>query len=439
MNTRRFLLYTAFIISLLGLYNCAGLYTWSQLERGDDKNDAVIVSAGSNIWICEVDGEVLSGFRKVKLKPGHHEIGVVYRSTEVNGNLKTTHSGGIKHFVINGKKGDYYSIINIDKYSWNPILLSPPEKKDNPALTLVDAASQGNAEMVSEKLRNGADINQKVGHGTTALMISALKGHLKVVQYLLAKDADVNAKDDDGYTALMYAAWKGNIDIIKELISMGAEVNYKAPDGMTALSYASKEGHSKAVEILSYNANSDSKKQAIYGSIVDSRDGRTYKTVQIGGQTWMAENLAFKPSSGNYWAYYNDSANVAILGYLYDWETAKNVCPAGWHLPSDEEWTELLDYLGGDGILVDKLKESLSPFSWVSSKSVLKNETGFSALPGGLYFSDIDIFSGKGSYGLWWSATELSADYAWCRQLTGKADRTINNRRYGLSVRCLKD
>jgi uncharacterized protein (TIGR02145 family) len=62
----------------------------------------------------------------------------------------------------------------------------------------------------------------------------------------------------------------------------------------------------------------------------------------------MAENLAFKPTTGNYWAYDNNGSNVDKYGYLYDWQTACNVCPTGWHLPSDAEWTQLTDFMGGD-------------------------------------------------------------------------------------------
>jgi len=96
--------------------------------------------------------------------------------------------------------------------------------------------------------------------------------------------------------------------------------------------------------------------QSKTGTFTDARDNHAYKWVRIGDQVWMAENLAYKPSSGNYWAYNNDQNNIAIYGYLYDWKTACNVCPSGWHLPSDAEWTKLRDYLGGYETAGGKLK-----------------------------------------------------------------------------------
>ena len=83
-----------------------------------------------------------------------------------------------------------------------------------------------------------------------------------------------------------------------------------------------------------------------FGSLYDDRDGKTYKTVTIGNQIWMAENLAFRLGSGNFFIYNNDVNNVSKYGYLYDWATACKVCPTGWKLPSNEEFLEMTNLLG---------------------------------------------------------------------------------------------
>jgi len=116
------------------------------------------------------------------------------------------------------------------------------------------------------------------------------------------------------------------------------------------------------------------------GTFTDSRDGKTYKTVKIGTQTWTAENLAFKSNNGC-WAYDDEVANAAIYGYLYNWETAKAACPKGWHLPSVEEWTILVNYLGGDSIAGGKLK-AIGTTYWTAPNAGASNQSVFSALPG---------------------------------------------------------
>ncbi len=130
-----------------------------------------------------------------------------------------------------------------------------------------------------------------------------------------------------------------------------------------------------------------------FDSFTDSRDGQTYNTDKIGGQVWMAENLAYKPNDGNYWAYDNDDANVAVYGYLYDWETAMNACPEGWHLPSETEWSKLTNYLGED-VAGDKLKEPGSAH-WENPLALAVYQTMFAALPGGLRYSNGDFGSIK--------------------------------------------
>ncbi len=147
----------------------------------------------------------------------------------------------------------------------------------------------------------------------------------------------------------------------------------------------------------------------VTGTFTDSRDGKTYKTVVIGTQTWMAENLAYKTGSGC-WAYDNDQRNITTFGYLYSWEMAKNVCPTGWHLPNNVEWNTLKSYIGGipgtEDVSGGKLKET-DTIHWRSPNTGANNETGFTALPGGVRDPD-ETFSLIGYVGWWWTPTEVS-------------------------------
>ena len=146
----------------------------------------------------------------------------------------------------------------------------------------------------------------------------------------------------------------------------------------------------------------------------DKRDGKTYKTVKIGTQTWMAENLAYKAESGC-WAYDNNLKNVTTYGYLYNWKTANKACPSGWHLPTDEEWTTLTDYLGGDSVAGGKLKETGNTF-WKRPNTGATNESGFAGLPGGHRNINGEFVSfEKGGY--WWSSGEYGDSDAFDRLL----------------------
>jgi uncharacterized protein (TIGR02145 family) len=174
------------------------------------------------------------------------------------------------------------------------------------------------------------------------------------------------------------------------------------------------------------------------GTFKDTRDGKVYKTVKIGNQLWFAENLSYKANSGC-WAYNNDETNVPKYGRLYNWETSKNVCPSGWHLPSDAEWTKLSDYLGGDNIAGGKMKTNTD---WqYDANSNASNESSFSALPAGGRDNDgsFDLFS---SPGLFWTSTTRDNENVWIRNLnykTGTLYKLAFDPAFGLSVRCLKD
>jgi len=172
----------------------------------------------------------------------------------------------------------------------------------------------------------------------------------------------------------------------------------------------------------------------------DSCNIQDYKTVTIGTQTWMAENSNCNVSGSV--CYGNDPANCAKYGRLYNWETAKTVCPSGWHLPSNEEWTTLTDYVESQGdcnyyCAGTRLK---AQSGWNDDGNGTNNH-GFSALPGGLGYSDGSFYD-VGDYGFWWSASEYDSSNAYYRGM-GNGSEIIDWGDPGktnlFSVRCIQD
>ena len=163
------------------------------------------------------------------------------------------------------------------------------------------------------------------------------------------------------------------------------------------------------------------------GTFKDPRDGKNYKTIKIGTQIWFAENLAFKPNEGNYWAYANNVKNVKIYGYLYDWQTAKKVAPKGWHLPSKEEWLTLFNRLGGKNAIV---YENLIDGSKI----------GFNALFGGM--TKDGGFKKEGLSAIFWLSTLYESEKAYnfcCLSESKFASLGFGNLAIGLSIRLIKD
>jgi uncharacterized protein (TIGR02145 family) len=168
-------------------------------------------------------------------------------------------------------------------------------------------------------------------------------------------------------------------------------------------------------------------------TFVDLRDSKEYKTVKIGSQIWMAENLNYGASGSK--CYDNKTENCDKYGRLYDWNTAKTACPSGWHLPSDSEWTKLTDYVGS------KTAKQLKAKSGWSDGDNGSDVHGFSALPGGYGYSGGYFYNDVGIYGRWWSSTEYTA-YGACGGIIFciyEGVRRYNDKPYLFSVRCLQD
>jgi uncharacterized protein (TIGR02145 family) len=193
-------------------------------------------------------------------------------------------------------------------------------------------------------------------------------------------------------------------------------------------------------------------------------DGNVYTSVTIGTQVWMVENLkTTKYSNGDLigttapdtldislestpkyqWAFDGNESNANTYGRLYTWYAvtdSRNVCPTGWHVPADAEWTTLTTYLGGEDVAGGKLKET-GTIHWITPNEGATNQSGFTALPGG-YHNYSGSFSLVGVYVFWWSSTESYPTNAWSRNIDYRGsivDRNSYNKGSGFSVRCLKD
>lgn len=190
-----------------------------------------------------------------------------------------------------------------------------------------------------------------------------------------------------------------------------------------------------------------------YGTMVDERDGEVYKTVKIGKQVWMAENLNYVYKNGEMsWCSDESAGKCSEYGRLYTWagavakseaacgfgfecdlpdENIQGVCPNGWHLPSKAEFDELVEFAGGENSAGPKLKSS---YIWAGT-----DDFGFSGLPSGVY--DRGTYSGGGTETFFWSTTEEEETAAYSFNLgnSSMALRPVSVKYFALSVRCLKD
>ncbi len=197
-----------------------------------------------------------------------------------------------------------------------------------------------------------------------------------------------------------------------------------------------------------------------YGWLIDQRDGKEYRTIQIGSQVWMAENMNYE-TIGSY-CYGNDASNCTKYGRLYLWSAAmdsagtfsangkgcsfgstcsatlpvQGVCPTGWHLPSESEFRFLFDVVGGELVAGNVLK---SRSGWLENRNGT-NAFGFSALPAG-YGGNSGYFYNEGNFAYFWSSTEEDSYGAYRMSLCNYDYAKLSDdlKLSASSVRCVKD
>ena len=230
----------------------------------------------------------------------------------------------------------------------------------------------------------------------------------------------------------------------------------------------SKKDYNKTYYVRAYARNSIG---IAYGSelsfspaklLVMDRDSNFYNIVKLGTQVWMVGNLkttkfndgsllpyvedasawSSRINSGYCWYEGDESSSKNTYGALYNWYAVNsgNLCPTGWHVPSDDEWNVLSSYLGGTTLAGGKLKET-GTLHWTTPNGGATNETLYTALPGGCR-TNTGLYENLGSYGQWWSSTPGTANVSYYRYLyfgNGSITRSFVNQKYGLSVRCLKN
>lgn len=205
-------------------------------------------------------------------------------------------------------------------------------------------------------------------------------------------------------------------------------------------------------------------KDKSYKNTVTDIDGNIYQTIKIGNQIWMTENLNVTryndsteiPLKGDVitWAnlttpgmcwFDNDQVNCTgnKFGALYNWYAVSTgkLCPAGWHVPADEEWTTLIEFLDPKNKLNGAKLKATGTTHWSEPNKGATNESGFSALPGG-FRQPNGIFERMGFEGSWWSSTQYASLFAWHRNMYhnySTVNREKNDKNYGASVRCVKD
>ncbi len=342
-------------------------------------------------------------------------------------------SSGQTPLIIASQRGSFEVIVYLLEKGANINLES-----DDGESALLSALKYKRADVAKLLIEKGAQLDSQRSNQESELMIASSKGMNDIVRLLIDKGSNVNKQNSNGKTALMYASESGKIDIVKLLLEKGANIKMKNTAGFNALMYATQYKQNDVAEFLrNYVSNSDLKTS----EEVKDVDGNVYKTAIIGKRVWMLENLKTThyrngeaipiiTNNAQWLNYYNDasciynnnSENINKYGRLYNWYAAndpRGLAPLGWHVPSESEWTELINSL--------------------KSNNTDITADDFNGLRGGIRFGDGGNFSTIGQIGYWSSSRPNKDYYSQVFHVISTFDGYPDNSKTGNYVRCIKD
>ena len=267
------------------------------------------------------------------------------------------------------------------------------------------------------------------GNGTDSFGFGALPGGLLGYEGYF---------DGIGLTAGFWSSTEGDNDTLADYLIMRSDYDeVRLNQGSKNYGYSIRCLYGESDLSSSSLGPKSSSSQHLYGEFFDDRDGRTYRTVTIGTQTWMAENLNYE--NGDSFCFEYDEENCERYGRLYPWESAQLACPDGWHMPSPEEFNTLIDLVGGKAVAGARLK---SMEGWETG-AVSTDDYGFTALPAGRrgYYQD---FTDKTLGAYFWSNSRVqNSTAAYNMDLRFDTDsamvRDNPDAHDGNSVRCIRD
>ena len=389
-----------------------------------------------------------------------------YSGREPNNSLVTAASDGISFSTLYSAALVQASLLNFTNVSGNSFIASWSNGNNTNRAVFIKAASTGNAVPTNDTTYTAINI---FGSGTQI----GNSGWYCVYNGTDSSVSISGLSSNTSYRIMVceYSGSSGNEQYNTDTATLNPATqvtnNYTTTLGLTKygqITTNSKNFIDKYGKVDSV-ARLDKFGQTILFSncgTVSDICGNTYNTVVIGTQCWMLQNLKTikyrngdsipNVSNTSAWAalltggycnYNNDPANGETYGHLYNWYTlydSRKICPIGWHIPSDAEWSTLETYLGGSTVAGAKLKEA-GTTHWTSPNTGATNSSNFTALPAGIRWNS-GFFYYLGTYGRFWSSNEYSTLAAWEQYVENvniKVTVSYSSKAGGYSIRCLHD